>query len=95
MSVAYEGVIQLYTEGHTAEEIRSALGLTRSTVESYLCKAQREKRLVLRPKGRPRSVWQMLPAEVRKWLFSVTPSGASVEETMRAIIVDAYNEERE
>jgi len=94
VSEAYENVIDLYTRGHTAEEIERASGLTRSTVHSYLFKAQRAGRLRLRAKGRPVAVMKLLPPEVRQWLWSITPAGATVEDTMKAIIIDTYEEEK-
>lgn len=34
-----------------------------------------------------------LPEEVKEWLVAQTPEGASIKELIRAIIIDAYNEE--
>jgi hypothetical protein len=46
-----------------------------------------------RPGGRRRAVTDDLPPEVIEWLVSITPSGATVDQTIQAIIIDAYNEE--
>lgn len=45
------------------------------------------------PQTREDSLIAPLEDDVKAWLYEITPEGVSVSETIRSIIVDAYDDE--
>ena len=87
-------VIALLKEGLTPREVAIRTGLRPGTISGYAAWGRAQGQLSYRTKGRPELVISRLPPEVLVWLREQTPEGAAVEDTIRAIVVDAYHEER-
>ena len=67
------------------KEIAASLGVTPDAVESTI---HRYHRNVPR-----RHLFHNLPPDIVEWLIRITPAGASLADTVRSILVDAYNDE--
>ncbi len=76
--------------GYSNAEIAAKLGVKTDTVRAYFSRARRRGHSGDYP---PPSVIAPLPADIRQWVQSCTPPGAHIEDTIRAIIIDAFNEE--
>jgi hypothetical protein len=81
--------------GWTYAQICQETGLKYGTVSGYAAWAREKGLVAFRSRGRPDLVISKLPPEVAKWLRDISPVGGSVEDTIRAIVVDAYNEEKD
>jgi hypothetical protein len=79
--------------GLTYAEISQETGLQKGTIGSYAAWGRAKGMITLRTRGRPELVISRLSPEIAAWLRDVTPDGATVEDTIRAIVVDAYLQE--
>jgi transposase len=86
-------VIEMLQRGLTYAEISQETGLQQSTVGSYAAWGRAKGMIMLRTRGRPELVISRLSPEIAAWLRGITPDGATVEDTIRAIVVDAYLQE--
>lgn len=80
----------------TFDDIASAMGVSRKTVHVY---AHKLRRAGYQPviHGSAHAVEmdafaESMPPQIRDWLRSSTPIGATVEDAIRAIVTDAYFE---
>ena len=93
--------IDMHNEGHGASHIAQVLGVRSGTVSRYLRDARVQGRLPPLPpkkrrprvKGTMRDILDAIQPDVMVWLYSQTPKGAQVSDTIAAIITDAYCEE--
>lgn len=93
--------IDMHNDGHRASSIAQVLGVRPSTVSRYLRDARVQGRLPPLPpkktrprvKGTMRDILDVIQPDVMVWLYGQTPKGATVAETIAAIITDAYCEE--
>lgn len=83
---------RLRQEGMTPNQIAASMGISKFTVYGYLSEAERERHGAKIDKRH--KALSELPEEVRRWLTEITPEGATVSDTIRAIITDAYSEEK-
>lgn len=68
------------------KEIAASLGVTPDAVESTVHRYHRDV-----PR---RHLFYDMPPEVVDWLITITPAGASLADTVRSILVDAYSDEQ-
>lgn len=101
----------LFADGYTYNEIGERLGLSYHTVAHLLQRAKKNgicntdrtgtsyflthKRCASIPFGRFRIMMRSLPHDVGRWLENQTPEGATICDTIGAIIKDAYYEDTE
>lgn len=88
-----EQAARLRVRGYTIEQIARTMGIGERTVNKHLLAAKRAGIPCRRDAASP--VLNELPAEIIDWLRDITPKGAKMVEIISAIIVDAYNEERD
>src|SRR5690606_28559443 len=82
--------------GATYADIAEREGLTHEQVRGRVSRARCEG--IIQRKNANRTIQiliQGLPGEVREWIEEITPDGANVVDTLRAIVVDAFHEEME
>lgn len=92
-----------FRRGEKLEDLAKELGCAASTLRDRfhkhnLVKNDRStflfnKKRLGPPLGSMRDLCSGLPHPVGEWLLRETPEGASIVETIRAIIIDAYNDE--
>ena len=84
-----DAMLRLLHREVTNEEIAADLGRS----EQAVC--NRILRLGLAKAPERANIFNTLPREQRDWLLSVTPEGATIADTVRAIITDAYLDAKE
>ena len=105
----WEEVADLTEQGMPGEEVRAKLGLTREKLLRLARQARRTGRSVklhqishktvihnaMRGKktGGVGTILRLLPTEIAQWLIAQIPDGGTLEDVVRAIIVDTYAEE--
>lgn len=88
-------VVAMLKDGMRSSEVAALTGLATGTVNGYAAWARRKGALNYRTTGRAENVVAGLSFEVASWLASITPEGADVSDTIRSILVDAYEEEKD
>lgn len=86
-----EQAARLRTMGLSISQIADVMGVGEATVLAHirLAKQRGEK---TRP-DEAMALLKPLSQDILDWVLKITPDGASVSDTLRAIITDAYNEE--
>lgn len=82
---------RLRTKGHSINEIADIMGVGEATVAHHIRLAK--KRGEATKPDLAMTVIEPLSEDVRAWVVSITPNGATVGETIRAMITDAYHDE--
>lgn len=92
MTTRRELAVKMLAAGRRYRDVAGVTGLAVNTVASYARLALRDGTLVRRSRNAA-SLLAGLPADVRDWLAAETPPGATVEQVVIAIILDAYAED--
>lgn len=85
--------VRLRTRGCGLDEIADIMGLNEDAVRSHLRNAR--KAGIGTKIDRSIPILEGLPDEIVGWIRRITPENATVPDTIRAIITDAYNEEQD
>jgi transposase len=87
--------VDLLSQGLPHLVVAAKLRVSSGTIAHYASWARNQGYSIpYRGKGKPRALISTLPCEVRRWLADQVPPGCSVEDVVRAIVIDTYNEER-
>ena len=71
--------------GATVKQIAGLMGKTEKSIAAMTCMHPDE--------FSSRHLFHDLPPDIVEWLIRITPAGASLADTVRSILVDAYNDE--
>ena len=82
--------MNLINLGHSRETVAHRMGISEGAVRSHLSRA-RSAGAAVRDDSAGQAMMH-LSDEVLRWLAEITPAGCKVSDTIRGIIVDAYQE---
>ncbi len=87
-------VWDLWPTGLSLRSIGKVVGIDKDEAHKHVRTGHNRGALIEtnRPGGRRRAVTDDLEPEVIEWLVEITPKGATVDQMIQSIIVDAYHE---
>ncbi len=89
-----ERIVQLHKNGLQPDEIAEAVGFNVHTVRKKLREAKRDYKITMLSDPFVIQLRKHIPDEMFDWLVAQIPEGARMEDVVRSILQDAFDDDR-